>query len=157
MASASTSDGKAISTSSTRMITVSTNEPQNAAKAPEQAPEHEPDDVHGEGDLQRVAPAVEQPRPEVVADLVGAEQVPGGERRDVGVEDVAAGRRGHGPEQRPDEAQEEQQRDQRAGDDEVEVARPAAPARPRLGDGRGDRERRGDAAGFGLRQLSAHT
>ena len=42
MASARTSDGKAMSTSRTRMITVSTNEPQKAAKAPSRPPTTSP-------------------------------------------------------------------------------------------------------------------
>ena len=42
MASARTSDGKAIRTSRTRMITVSVNEPQNAAKAPSRPPTTSP-------------------------------------------------------------------------------------------------------------------
>ena len=42
MASARTSDGNAISTSRTRMITVSVNDPQNAAKAPSRPPTTSP-------------------------------------------------------------------------------------------------------------------
>ena len=42
MASARTSEGKAISTSSTRIVAVSTNDPQNAAKAPSRPPSTSP-------------------------------------------------------------------------------------------------------------------
>ena len=76
--------------------------------------------------------AVEDPGHDVVADVVGAEDVPGGPHRKAGVEDRPTRRRRYRIDVRPDKAEEEQQEQHRGGDRDLgraqQAARPGPPS-----------------------------